>query len=238
MICIPCTSTSIFPAIPIWRSASGRIFGFHFDENFNHPYLCKDITEFWQRWHISLGTFFRDYLLPLPVFGIRNKYLSLGLVWLCTGIWHGASWNYILWGVYYGAFILLETKIGKKKMRKIPIWLRHIYNKLVIIIGFGIFYFEDGRQLLRLPPESLTVQSQRIFQLFRGNVPVQQHVPHLCGDRLHVPAAGDPEEADRERNPQHPLISVTGTVLSVALLVTSSILLVDSTTKAFLYYRF
>ncbi|MBR3630695.1 MAG: MBOAT family protein, partial [Oscillospiraceae bacterium] len=71
----------------------GRVFGFHFDENFRHPYLCKDIQEFWQRWHISLGTFFRDYLMPLPVFGIRNMYLSLALVWFCTGIWHGASWN-------------------------------------------------------------------------------------------------------------------------------------------------
>ena len=94
----------------------GRIFGFHFDENFRHPFLCKDITEFWQRWHISLGSFFRDYLLPLPVFGIRNKYLSLFVVWLCTGIWHGASWNYVLWGLYYGLFIMLETRIGKKKM--------------------------------------------------------------------------------------------------------------------------
>ena len=64
----------------------GRIFGFHFNENFNHPFLCKDITEFWQRWHISLGSFFRDYLLPLPVFGVRNKYLSLALVWFCTGL--------------------------------------------------------------------------------------------------------------------------------------------------------
>ena len=73
----------------------GRVFGFHFDENFDHPFMCKDITEFWQRWHISLGTFFRDYLLYIPIFGKRRKYGGLFLVWLCTGIWHGASWNYI-----------------------------------------------------------------------------------------------------------------------------------------------
>ncbi|MDE5834521.1 MAG: MBOAT family protein, partial [Ruminococcus sp.] len=73
----------------------GRIFGFHFDENFRHPFICKDITEFWQRWHISLSTFFRDYLLYVPIFGKRRKYGGLFLVWLCTGIWHGANWNFI-----------------------------------------------------------------------------------------------------------------------------------------------
>ncbi|MBR4305298.1 MAG: MBOAT family protein, partial [Ruminiclostridium sp.] len=71
----------------------GRIFGFHFAENFNYPFISKNITEFWQRWHISLGTFFRDYVLYLPIFGKRRKYLNLFLVWFCTGFWHGASWN-------------------------------------------------------------------------------------------------------------------------------------------------
>ena len=218
--------------------ALGRIFGFHFDENFNHPYLCKDITEFWQRWHISLGTFFRDYLLPLPVFGIRNKYLSLGLVWLCTGIWHGASWNYILWGVYYGAFILLETKLGKKKMRKIPIVLRHIYNKLVIIIGFGIFYFEDGRQLLIFFRNLSPFNPNGFFGYFEEMSLFNNMFLILAAIICTFPLLEIPKKL-REKFPSAaPAISVTGTVLSVALLVTSSILLVDSTTKAFLYYRF
>ena len=125
----------------------GRIFGFHFDENFNYPFICKDVSEFWQRWHISLSTFFRDYLLYVPIFGKRRKYGGLFLVWFCTGLWHGANWNYIIWGLYFGLFIFLETKIGKKKMKKIPLATRHIYNKIVIIIGFGIFYFEDFGKL-------------------------------------------------------------------------------------------
>lgn len=91
-----------------------RIFGFHLDENFRHPFLCKDITEFWQRWHISLGTFFRDYLLYVPLFGKRRKIGGLLLVWFCTGLWHGASWNYIIWGIYYGLFLMLEMGIGKR----------------------------------------------------------------------------------------------------------------------------
>ena len=116
-----------------------RIFGFHLDENFRHPFLCKDITEFWQRWHISLGTFFRDYLLYVPLFGKRRKIGGLLLVWFCTGLWHGASWNYIIWGIYYGLFLMLEMGIGKKGMKKIPAVLRHLCNKIVIIVGFGIF---------------------------------------------------------------------------------------------------
>ena len=86
----------------------GRIFGFHFDENFNYPFICKSVSEFWQRWHISLSSFFRDYLLYLPIFGKRRKYGGLFLVWFCTGLWHGASWNFVVWGLYYGLFIFIE----------------------------------------------------------------------------------------------------------------------------------
>ncbi len=125
----------------------GRMFGFHFDENFTHPFACRTIAEFWQRWHISLGSFFRDYLLYVPIFGQNRKYISLFLVWFCTGVWHGAAWNYIIWGLYFGCFIFFEQKLGKKRIKKWPLWWKHIYSKLVIIIGFGIFYFEDLSQL-------------------------------------------------------------------------------------------
>ena len=216
----------------------GRVFGFHFDENFNHPFLCKDIQEFWQRWHISLGTFFRDYLMPVPVFGIRNKYLSLGLVWLCTGIWHGASWNYILWGLYYGAFILLETKIGKKKMRKIPLWIRHIYNKLVIIIGFGIFYFEDTKQL-GLFLRNLTVFNPNgFFTPFEQMSFFNNLFLIIAAVICTFPLLDLIKKMTSRFQWTAPVAAVTGTILNVAMLVMSSILLVDATTKAFLYYRF
>lgn len=125
----------------------GRVFGFHFDENFKHPFMCRSISEFWQRWHISLGSFFRDYLLYLPIFGKRRAVLSLFLVWFTTGLWHGASWNYVIWGLYFGVFIFIETKIGKKNLKKVPTVLMHIYNKIVILIGFGIFRFENIQDL-------------------------------------------------------------------------------------------
>ncbi len=124
-----------------------KLFGLDFDENFNYPFMCRSISEFWQRWHISLGTFFRDYLLYLPIFGKRRKYASLFLVWFSTGLWHGASWNYIIWGLYFGLFILIEQLITKKRLKKIPTVIMHIYTKLVIIIGFGIFFFTDFSKL-------------------------------------------------------------------------------------------
>ncbi|MDE7361749.1 MAG: MBOAT family protein [Oscillospiraceae bacterium] len=216
----------------------GRIFGFHFNENFDHPYLCKDIQEFWQRWHISLGSFFRDYLMPITFFGRRNKYFSLFLVWLCTGVWHGASWNYVIWGLYYGAFIMLETVIGKKRIKKIPVVIRHIYSKLVIIIGFGIFYFEDFgqlglffRNLTPLNPNGFTSSFEAMS--LRSNLwlilaavictfPLINWFGKMSERSLRVKAA----------------FGVSGTVVCAALLVMSSILLVDATTNAFLYWKF
>lgn len=216
----------------------GRVFGFHFDENFNHPYLCKDITEFWQRWHISLGSFFRDYLLPVTFFGHRNKYLSLALVWLCTGIWHGASWNYIIWGVYYGLFILLEELLGKKRIKKIPVVIRHIYSKLVIIIGFGIFYFEDfgnlGLFLRNLTPANpngwlgLTEKISLYNNLFLIIAAVICTFPLInLFKRLAQHSEG-----------METVIGVSRTVVCAVLLVLSSILMVDATTQAFLYWHF
>ncbi len=125
----------------------GRLFGFRFEENFNYPFICTTISEFWQRWHISLGSFFRDYLLYVPIFGRMRRYGGLFLVWFCTGLWHGASWNYVIWGLYFGLFIFLETLLGKKKIKKIPVIIRHIYTKFVIVIGFAIFYFTDMQQM-------------------------------------------------------------------------------------------
>ena len=216
----------------------GRIFGFHFNENFDHPYLSKDITEFWQRWHISLGSFFRDYLLPVTFFGHRNKYLSLALVWLCTGVWHGASWNYIIWGVYYGLFILFEELLGKKRMKKIPLVIRHIYSKLVIIIGFGIFYFEDinklGLFLRNLTPANpngfcgVTEQISLYNNLFLIIVAI------ICTFPLMKWFGKLAERSDGAKT----VVSVSGTVICAGLLILSSILMVDATTQAFLYWHF
>lgn len=216
----------------------GRFFGFHFNENFDHPYLCKDITEFWQRWHISLGSFFRDYLLPLSFFGKRNKYLSLFLVWLCTGIWHGANWNYIIWGVYYGLFILLETALGKKRMKKIPIVIRHIYSKLVIIVGFGIFCFEDFKTL-GIFMRNLTPFNPNGWGGYRELISLSNNlfliiIAVVCT----FPLLDWFKKLSQKSRGAEAVLSVSGIVMNVALLLLSSIFLVDATRNAFLYWRF
>lgn len=216
----------------------GRIFGFHFDENFDHPFICKDVTEFWQRWHISLGSFFRDYLLYVPIFGKRRKYGGLFLVWFCTGLWHGASWNFIIWGIYYGLFIFLEMKIGKKKMKKIPVVLRHIYNKFVIIIGFGIFYFEDLGQLGTF--------LKTIFGFggngFINSIDKMSFVNNLYLIILAVictfPLISLVQKLTKKSFAFEVVASFSTTWICAFLLIISSILLVNATNQPFLYFRF
>lgn len=120
----------------------GRIFGFHFNENFNLPYISKNITEFWRRWHISLSTWFREYVY-IPLGGNRKHvYLNLAIVFLLTGIWHGAAWNYILWGIWHGIFILAERYVKKNNIciiKKGTTILSRIYTLSVVGVGWILF---------------------------------------------------------------------------------------------------
>jgi alginate O-acetyltransferase complex protein AlgI len=125
----------------------GRLFGFHFHENFNYPYIAKSATEFWRRWHISLGSFFRDYVyIPLggnKKFGIRNLFI----VWFLTGLWHGASWNFILWGLYFGVLIWIERLFLMKVLAAAGRIFSHMYLLIVAVIGWGLFYFDNMSSL-------------------------------------------------------------------------------------------
>ena len=129
----------------------GKMFGFDFLENFNYPYISKSITEFWRRWHISLSTWFRDYVY-IPLGGNRKGKLrqcfNIMLVWFLTGFWHGANWNFMIWGVYFGVILLMEKLFLGKLLNRIPKFLQHIYALVLIIIGWGIFAFEDTAQLV------------------------------------------------------------------------------------------
>lgn len=131
----------------------GKMFGFNYCENFNYPYISKSATEFWRRWHISLGSFFRDYVY-IPLGGNRKRQvLNLFIVWFLTGFWHGASWNFILWGLYFGTIIYIEKKVTLKILEKLPSIISHIYLLLVAMVGWVIFYFtnmSDGIQYLQI----------------------------------------------------------------------------------------
>lgn len=124
----------------------GRMFGFHFLENFNYPYISKSITEFWRRWHISLSTWFRDYVyIPLGGnrHGLKRQLLNIIIVWLLTGIWHGASWNFLLWGAYFAILLIFEKICFLKFLKNIPPIFSHIYAILMIAGGWVIFAFDD-----------------------------------------------------------------------------------------------
>ena len=124
----------------------GKMFGFEFMKNFDYPYISESITEFWRRWHISLGTWFREYVY-IPLGGNRKglgrQIINMSVVWFLTGLWHGASWNFILWGVYFGILLIIEKTFLLKALKKAPAIVRHIYALFFIVLGWVLFYFEN-----------------------------------------------------------------------------------------------
>ena len=216
----------------------GRCLGFHFNENFDHPYCCNSITDFWRRWHISLGSFFRDYLY-IPLGGNRrHQALNIMIVWMLTGFWHGASWNFLLWGVFYGVIVMLEKYTVLKVSNKIPKPLLHLYSLFLVIVGWGIFYFEDFGQMTHF------------FKAFFGHGAAASDfvalnmlssygwlwvVAIVCCLPIRSWIEG---WASRWERPRPNLVLVTHSVLALLLLVVSVALLVGSTSNPFLYTRF
>jgi alginate O-acetyltransferase complex protein AlgI len=126
------------------------MFGFYFLENFNFPYMAKSITEFWRRWHISLSSWFKEYVY-IPLGGNRRgmarQLFNIMIVWMLTGLWHGASWNFVLWGVYYGVLLMFEKLVLLRWLQKAPGWLGHLYSLFLVVIGWTIFAQTDMGQL-------------------------------------------------------------------------------------------
>lgn len=124
----------------------GLMFGFRFNENFNKPYIAQSITDFWRRWHISLSSWFRDYVY-IPLGGNRKglaiQMRNILIVWLLTGFWHGASWNFIWWGLYFGVILIVEKWWGLTLLSRLPRWTRHLYAIFLILIGWVLFAFEQ-----------------------------------------------------------------------------------------------
>lgn len=127
----------------------GRMFGFHFRENFQHPYVSTSLTEFWRRWHISMGSFFRDYVY-IPLGGNRrHATLNILIVWAVTGLWHGASWNFVIWGLYFGVILLVEKNGLLGLLNRLPRAVRHLYAIFFIMLGWAFFYFTNLDELWR-----------------------------------------------------------------------------------------
>jgi len=209
----------------------GKMIGFDFKENFNHPYISKTITEFWRRWHISLGSFFRDYLY-IPLGGNRKRaVLNIMIVWFLTGLWHGASINFILWGMYFGVILLIEKYVLRNLLQKIPAFLSHLYSLSIILFGWLIFYFTDLRLLAAFAArfwgvaESMT--DHRTTELFYANLWI---LPVFVVFSTRIPA----RIAERLRN----VMPVSEHFINLALLCTSFVLLIGQSFNPFIYFRF
>ena len=230
-----------FAGYSLMAMGLGQMLGLYVPRNFDHPYISGSMAEFWRRWHMTLGRWFKKYLY-FPLGGSRCSFAktirNTFVVWAFTGLWHGASWNFILWGLYYGLFILIELLIGKKRMKKIPLVIRHIYNKIVIVVGFGIFYFEDFGQLgaclkcmFGFGGHGLTdavLQTSIMTNVFLL-------VIALIGC---FPILELPKRAMQKSPGAYLTLSICGTILAAVILIVSSILLVNATNRPFLYLRF
>lgn len=216
----------------------GRCLGFHFNENFNHPYCCDSITDFWRRWHISLGTFFRDYLY-IPLGGNRkHQALNILIVWMLTGFWHGASWNFLMWGLFYGLIVMIEKYTLLKVIKRIPKVLLHVYSLLLVIIGWGIFYFEDFGQM------------RHFFRAFFGRAEAFSDFAAIntlssygwlwvIAILFCLPVREWLKRKTASWMGQHSTVQfVVSAIMALLLLTISVALLVGATNNAFLYTRF
>ena len=212
----------------------GRMLGFRFLENFNYPFLADSITDFWRRWHISMGTWFRDYVyIPLGgnKGGLAKQLRNIAIVWLLTGFWHGASWNFILWGLHFFAWLMLEKYLLRDFLQKLPSWLRHFYTLVVVFVGWGVFAMEDlavcagyfktcsGSGTLWSAADGyyLIAYGLTLLLLTVGST----RLPRKVWDRL----------PERTRDLLGPLLMTAGLVICTAYLV-------DGSYNPFLYFRF
>ena len=226
----------------------GRVLGFTYKENFNYPYISKSISEFWRRWHISLGAFFRDYVY-IPLGGNRvgkvRLVINLLIVWSLTGFWHGASWNFLAWGAYYGVIIILERLVFSNFLKKAPAVILHIYSIVLILAGWVLFYYIDiadcfthllamvGLQIsegaVSLVPfiDDATIYTAKQYALFYPVV-VFCALPILPWIKAKIEKSSILSK----------LCDVGTTVALTALLALSVITLVGQTYNPFIYFRF
>lgn len=215
----------------------GRMLGFHFLENFKYPFAAESVTEFWRRWHISMGSWFRDYVY-VPLGGSRvskSKWIrNVLIVWTVTGLWHGAGWNFILWGLYFAAFLILERMFLMEYLKRLPVLLRYVYTVPVLLFSFVLFQTEE---LLLIP------------QRFSGMLGMQA-VPLVNGESLYyLQSYGitlllavlfclpEPMKLYR-RLSAHPVMTWLEPLLLLGLLALSTAYIVDSSFNPFLYFRF
>ncbi len=213
----------------------GRMLGFDFVENFNYPYISRSITEFWRRWHISLSTWFRDYVY-IPLGGNRRgkgrQLLNLLIVWTLTGIWHGASWNFLFWGLYYALLLVLEKVFLYDRLQKAPKWIGHIYALVLVIVGWVLFSVED------LSGCMLYLRSMFFGGAGLCSGTFLYYLRSFAPGLLVMIVAATPLAKTLYRRLPEKLTRILNPILVFASLLLCTAYLVDSTYNPFLYFRF
>ena len=219
----------------------GRIFGFNFPENFNYPYISKSITEFWRRWHISLGTWFKDYVY-IPLGGNRDgKYKQIRnilIVWLLTGIWHGANWTFLIWGLLFGIILIIEKIFLNKFMEKLPSFIRRIYVLFIVMILFIIFN-SDNMQVALTNIKGLFGMNKEVF--------INDYTLHYLKSYSLIliislfgatPLIKTLIDKLRKNKYVNNIINILEPILIVVILFVVTSYLIDNSYNPFLYFRF
>ncbi len=215
----------------------GQIFGFHFLENFNYPYISRSITEFWRRWHISLSSWFRDYVY-IPLGGNRvSKFrwiLNLLVVWALTGLWHGASWNFIIWGLYFCFLLILEKIFLKKFIDKWPSVVRWLYSIILIIIGWVIFRVENISEVFYFIKKLFDFSSTNYIEIFASNnliIPILFIIPSIL---FMFPIYKKIENLCIKK----PILNYALNAVYLGLFLICIMYLISSNFNPFIYFRF
>jgi len=219
----------------------GRIFGFHFSENFNYPYISRSLSEFWRRWHISLGTWFRDYVY-FPMGGNRVSTLkwirNISVVWFLTGFWHGAQWNFILWGLYFALLLILEKHLFKNLLEKLHPVARHIYVMFFLIISFVLFNANSiGEAMENL--KGMFFMRNVPFSSIETNYYLRSYAFVMIIAAIGAtPAVKSIINRINKNNKGRLILRILEPVVHVALLLLVTGYLVDGSFNPFLYFRF
>lgn len=214
----------------------GNMLGFEFLKNFNYPYIAKSITDFWRRWHISLSTWFKEYVyIPLGGNrkGVKRQILNLLIVWGLTGLWHGAAYNFVLWGLYYGLLLIFEKFVLKKFLDRLPSFVQHIYTLFIVIIGWGLFYFNDVGQLGEFMVDLFNfgngICGNQAFNLIMSNLPML----------IIAAVASTPLATTLYTRFEHTrFMWIPETLYCMGVLAVSTASLVNQSYNPFLYFRF
>ena len=219
----------------------GRMFGFDFLENFNYPFISKSIKEFWRRWHISLSSFFRDYVY-IPLGGnrvSRGRWIfNLLIVWSLTGLWHGDSWNFILWGLYFAILLIIENLFLQNILSKLPALIQHIYAKFFIIISFVIFNNENIKDLWSSLYNMFNFRGLDLYNDFSTYYLKSYTVLLIVSVIGATPILKNIIQKINKNVTGQKVISTINPILNIVLLIVVTAYLIDGSFNPFLYFRF